>query len=331
MVVHEALLDEGDDIVDTPGSLAGNFFAGCSRSGLCCTLIRAAARGDLEKVKRCLAAKKNITKLLFCQHVGEFASRTAAQYGHAHIMDVLLAEWERRATGDLWLMIDRLQRDVLCIACQSGNLEMAVRVLWARNTVCDQGEIMLFGSPSLVRPEVSCSIEFFRKIIQVMRECLDYAGRKMSPRWLKEVLENAIKFGSLPHVETVLDEMDPNQSGKIFTHHPRLMSAVFRSRCASILRCVLLRYPKVFTHNAKSNPVVVINKYYWPTGARLLVEAGAKCKGSVPAEHAGILTLSLEEKCRIVARRSLKSPLSENVEKLPLPAKAKRRFLYRWS
>ena len=92
-----------------------------------------------------------------------------------------------------------------------------------------------------------------------------------------------------------------------------------------------VRYPKVFIRDAQSDPVALINEYYWPTGARLLVEAGAKCKGGVPAQHVGVLTPSLEQSCRIAVRRSLKSPLLENVEKLPLPAKVKRRFLYQRS
>ena len=187
-------------------------------------------------------------------------------------------------------------------------------------------------SSRLVRPEVFCTAEFLRKVILAIVDRLDRLGYKLNPRcpWLKVVLENAMKFHSRPHVEVLLDEMDPNRSGDIFTDHPWLMPAVFRSRCASILRCVLIRYPEAAIRNAECDPAVVINSYHWPAGARLLVEAGAKCKGGVPAEHVGILTLSLEDRCRIAVRRSLKSPLSENVKKLPLPAKVKRRLVYQY-
>ena len=143
-------------------------------------------------------------------------------------------------------------------------------------------------------------------------------------------MENAVKLHSRAHVDVLLDEMDPNRSGDIFTDHPWLMSAVFRSRCASILRCILVRYPEAAILNAQCDPAVVIKSYHSLAGARLLVEAGAKCKGSVPTEHAGILTLCLEDRCRIAVRRSLKNPLSENVKKLPLPAKAKRRRVYQY-
>ena len=326
-VVQQASLDGGGDIVDTPLHFAGYSFVLCLGRGLCCTLIRASARGDLEKVKKCLAVEKDITKQIFCNHFGDSAARVAAQYRHTHIVEALFAEWERRAvSSDSNARIALLRQDVLYIACRSGNLEMAVSMLRARNGVWDNVKMSL--PEILLRPEVYFTTEILRKAVLVMREILDNAFYKGSPHWLKRLLVNAIEFRSLLHVEAVLDEMDPNRSGKIFTDHPWLMSKVFRSRCASILRSVLVRYPEVFINDAESDPVVVINRYHWPTGARLLVEAGAKCKGSVPAEHAGFLTLSLEERCRIVVRRSLKSPLSENVEKLPLPAKAKRRFLY---
>ena len=213
------------------------------------------------------------------------------------------------------------------IACRNGNIDMAVSMLWAMDVVWAPKHPRRI-SKQLVRPEVICMAEFLRKVILVIMDRLDNAGLKMNPEWCKQVLENAIKLRKRHHVEVLLDELDLNRSGIIFTDHPWLMRAVLRSRCASILRCVLVRYPEAAVCNAECDPAVVIESYDWPAGARLLVEAGVQCKGSVPAERAGILTLSLEDKCRIVARRCIKSPLSENVKKLPLPENAKRRFLY---
>ena len=193
-------------------------------------------------------------------------------------------------------------------------------MLRTRNDVWDQ--LKLLCPHNLLPPVDCCTTEILLAVVLVMRESLDNDGHKMSQRWLKQLLVNAIKFRSLPHVATVFDEMDPNRSGSIFTDHSWLMHAVFRSRCASILRCVLVRYPEVFINDAKSNPVVVINLYYWPTGACLLVEAGVKRKGSVPAEHAAILTLSLEERSRIVCS-TLKpqEPIVRKCEKAALPSK----------
>ena len=332
MAVRQASLGGGNDSVDTQRVLAGNSVFGCLGSGLCCTLIRASARGDLETVKSCLAVKEfqSFPVSTFCHHVREWAVRIAAQYGHTPIVEAYFVEWEKRAKYDDWMNIYLLRRDVLAIACRSSNFEMVVSLLRIRNENWDEELSELFNF-NFVRSELYCTTEFLRKVSLVVRENRESYGDQINSRWLPEVLKSAVKFRSLPHVETVLDEMDPNRSGRVFTDHPWLMCAVFKSRCASILRCVLVRYPEVFIHDAQSDPVALINEYCWPAGARLLVEAGAKCKGGVPAQHAGILTPSLEQSCRIAVRRSLKSPLLENVEKLPLPAKVKRRFLYQRS
>ena len=232
------------------------------------------------------------------------------------------------------------RQEALWIAFRDHNLEMAVSILWEIDDI--------LGEPQscLVRPEVFCPAEFLRKVILEFMERLDRLGDKTNPlrQWLKVVLENAIKLRSRPHVEVLLDVMDPSRSGSIFTDHTWLMDAVFQSRCASILRCLLVRYPEgafdstcytamvIVNHwpapHINCDPVTVIRRYHWLAGARILVEAGVKCYSGMPAEHAGILTLSLEDRCRIAVRCSLKSPLSESALKLPLPAKVKRRLLY---
>ena len=220
MVVRQASLGGGNDSVDSQRVLAGNSFFGCHRSGLCCcTLIRASARGDLETVKSCLAVKEfqSFPESTFCHHVREFAVRVAAQYGHTHIVEAFFVEWERRAVRSdhqrRMIIIDYLRRDVLNIACRSSKFEMVVSILRARNEAWHQE---LYSFSSMVRPEVYCTTEVLRKVSLVMSEILDSCGDKLAPFWLEQVLKNAIKFRSLPHAETVLDEMNPNRSGTIF-------------------------------------------------------------------------------------------------------------------
>ena len=303
-------------------------FKGCRLwSAPCCKLIQASMRGDLAEVERYLAVQEKRMRL-FCPHVNEYVVKAAAEHGHTHIVDTILAEWQRRASSLERLIIHWTREEMLWTACRDGNLEMAVSMLLAIDDIF--GSKHSPRSSRLVCPEIFCKAEFLRKVISAVVARLDRLGYKMNPGcpWIKVMLENAVKLHCRPHVEVLLNEMDPNQSGDIFTDHPWLMSAVFRSRCASILRCVLVRYPEAVICNAECDPAVVIKSYHWPAGARLLVEAGAKCKGGVPAEHGGILTLSLEDRCQIAVRRSLKSLLSQNVKKLPLPAKVKRRLLY---
>ena len=223
MVVRQASLGGGDDSVDTQRVLAGNSVFGCLGSGLCCTLIRASARGDLETVKSCLAVKEfqSFPESTFCHHVREFAVRVAAHYGHTHIVEAFFFEWERRAEDDHsdWV-IYWLREDVLSIACRSSNFEMIVSLLRARNENWDEELAELFGKFNFVRCELYCTTEFLRKVSLVVRESRESYGDQINSRWLPEVLKSAIKFRSLPHVETVLDEMDPNRSGKVFTDHP---------------------------------------------------------------------------------------------------------------
>ena len=64
-VVQQASLDGGGDIVDTPLHFAGNSFVLCLGRGLCCTLIRALARGDLEKVKNAWQSKRILASRFF--------------------------------------------------------------------------------------------------------------------------------------------------------------------------------------------------------------------------------------------------------------------------
>ena len=342
-LVLQAALYGGDDSVDTLRCFVGDSFVrkvisdfkdSQLRSELCCKLIQASMRGDMAEVERCLPIEGSGMHL-FCSHVSEYVVKAAADHGHTHIVNTLFAKWEWISSGcERFFSADLGRDEVLWVACRDDNLEMAVSMLFVGDDFMRSNQSLpLVPCPCLpIRPEVFGTAEFLRKVISAIVERLGRLGHKLNPggRWLKMVLENAIKLHSRPHVEVLLDEMDPNQSGDIFTDHPWLMPAVFQSRCASILRCILIRYPEAAIHNADCDPAVVIKSYHWPAGARLLVEAGAKCKGGVPAEHAGILTLSLENRCRIAVRCSLKSPLSENVMKLPLPAKVKRHLLYQY-
>ena len=299
---------------------------------MCCQFMKATLRGDFEEVESCLAAMLNsnggFTSL--CKHFGETFLTAAAECGHLHIVNAILDGWGKRLVSPVVGRRRNIAQDLLWVAFRDGHFEMAVRVLL-------EGDISRYPKMGrekrFVRPEVfMCTAEFLRKVLRVIVEHLEKTRQKINDEWFKRVLVQAIKLRRRRHVETLLDEIDPSRLRREvhFIDHPDFMEAVLRSRSASILRCVLIRYPETAIGNAECDPAVVIKKYHWPTGARLLVEAGVKCKDGVPPEHAGILTLSLEDRCRIVARLCIKSPRSENVKKLPLPGKAKIRLLYEW-
>ena len=280
-LVLQAALYGGDDSVNTLRSLVGDSFVReviskfkdrQLRSGLCCELIQASMRGDMAGVERCPAFRGNKIHW-FCPHVNEYVVKAAAEHGHTHIVNILLAERRRKTSSceRLWKGMDWRREEVLWIACRDDNLEMAVSALWAVDDLLRSNQSPPSAPISClpIRPEVFCTAEFLRKVISEIVERLGRLGHKLNPRcpWLKEVLGNAIKLHSHPHVEVLLDEMDPNRSGDFFTDHPWLMSAVFRSRCASILRCVLVRYPEAVIRNVECDPAVVLKSYHWPAGS----------------------------------------------------------------
>ena len=133
----------------------------------------------------------------------------------------------------------------------------------------------------------------------------------------------------------VLDEMDPNRSWKIFTDHQWLMHAIFRTRCASILRCVLVdvRYPRCsstmpsLTLSGGDQRVLLGDWSSFTCGSRCKMQR--QCASRTRRNFDTLPGTKVLDGSTLKAQ--VKSPLSKNVEKLPLPEKAKRRFLYQWS
>ena len=172
--------------------------------------------------------------------------------------------------------------------------------------------------------------EFLRGVLPLIRDRFGKAGRKFNPLWLRHMLNYAIIQRKRQHVAILLDEIDEDRSA--FEECPCEMRTILRSRSTAILRDVLIRYPKAPAKIADCDPLLAIQECHWPAGARLLVEAGAQIQGIISPKFVELLSLSLEERSRIVARRHMKLPLSQNVDLLPLPRQVKRRFLYkRWS
>ena len=294
-------------------------------------LLSASLRGDVAKVERLLARapgpragrsrpvqeRTGFFHLLF-EEDDVHPATAAADFGHTAVVDALLARLPRPSLSqfDCW----RLSFDeVWSIACHRSNFAMAASVLSA------------MGIPAIRYEEVSkCLVgtaEFFRDVLSLIRTRLSEAGRKFRPDWLTDMLNDAIYDRQRHHVRALLDEIDQDRS--LFFKLPWSMRTFLHSRSAAILRDVLIRHPEAPTRILDCDPLRAIQDYHWAVGARLLVEAGAKIEGPVPPKFVGLLSLSLEDRCRIVVRRHTKLPLSQNVDQLPLPRKVKRRLLYR--
>ena len=289
-------------------------------------LLSASLRGDVAKVERLLARagrsrpvqeRTGFDHLLF-EEDDVHPATAAADFGHTAVVDALLARLPRPSLSHFdcrSLSFDQ----VWSVACQRSNFVMAASVLSA------------MGIRALRYKEVSnCLVgtaEFFRDVLSLIRTRLSEAGRKFPPNWLMGMLNDAIYDRQRHHVRSLLDEIDQDRS--LFFKLPRSMRTFLDSRSAAILRDVLFRHPEAPTRILDCDPLRAIQDYHWAVGARLLVEAGAKIEGPVPPKFVGLLSLSLEDRCRIVVRRHTKLPLSQNVDQLPLPRKVKRRLLYR--
>ena len=282
-------------------------------------LLSASLRGDVAEVERLLAAGSSTRldqeRTVFYQFRSkeDDVLRAAAEFGHTAVADALLPRLAERGWHS------GLCCSVWKTACRRSNFAMAASVLSANGIYAVHYlHVCLEGTP-----------EFFRDVLSLARVHLSETFQTSWP-WLWEVLEDAIEHRQRHHVRILLDEFDEDR--RVFDDYPwDMMETVLRSRSTAILRYVLTRYPEVLTNIGNCGPLRAIQDYHWPVGARLLVEAGAKIKGIVPSKFVCLLSLSLEDKCRIVVRRHMKLPLCRNVDQLPLPGKVKRRLLYHWA
>ena len=331
--VTKAVLFEDNDSLDTLRKTLGHRFVNQvvadqqerlrSRS----ELLSASLRGDLAEVDRLLIELPGLCSSQYgwpwyksvlwfgCNDLDPITA--AAELGHTAVVSRLFASSEKESqclvfeTGGLW-----------SIACRRSNLEMAANLL-------SMTDITWY-----IREERACTLcdciegtpEFFRGALSMIRACLGDAGLELYADWLREMLDFAILLRRRHHVAIFLDEIDQDTS--LFNEYPWNMQSILQVRSAALLRDVLIRYPEAPGHIPDCDPLLAIQDYHWPVGARLLVEAGAKIQGKVPSNFAELLSLSLEDRCRIVVRRHMKFPLSQSVGRLPLPGKAIRRLLY---
>ena len=329
--VTQAVLYRDDNSLDTLREFLGNRFVRPvveeeqTKIQSHSELFSASLRGDVAKVKR-LLARINLSRfptfqvILPVQWNGLDSLKAAAELGHTAVVNALLAS-STLQRGPTFGCFD-CDEEVFSIACRRSNYTMAAN------------RLSMLGIERFLRENTEClsdclrgTPEFLRGILSLIRSLLSEAGRKFNPHWLRGMLNYAILHKGRHHVGVLLDEIDQHRS--LFDEYPWNMQAIFLSRSAAILRDVLIRYPEAPTDCADCDPLLAIQDYHWPMGARLLVEAGAEIEGKVPLKFARLLSLSLEDRCRIAVRRHMKLPLAQNVDQLPLPGKVKRRLLYR--
>ena len=253
-----------------------------------------------------------------------------AELGRVDLVEALLAELQSKVGKVLEIMsMILVGGGGFRVAWRKGDFPMASSVLSALCTCADAKEpwqVLSFIKASL-RDTALCPAQFLESILAWMKANIANDVHTFYPEWLGQMARKAIWVHGRPHLEILLDEID--RIGNLFQDLPWLLSVVFRSKSTSILRFFILRYPEASINHTGSDPVKVLQDYHWTIGARILVEAGAVTKCNIPQEYAELFKLSLEDRCRIVARRNIQRPLEQSVHQLPLPLPVKRRILYR--
>ena len=248
-----------------------------------------------------------------------------AELGRVNLVEALLVELQSK-DRDAVVDIDCVHQKLFHVACRKDDFALASSMLSAMCSSWNQGEMPPVFT-TMLNDNALCTAEFLEKFLLWMRASLAKDGQEMSPDWFKEMVCNAIELRRPSHLKVLLNEID--RIGNPFDFQ-WFVPAVLDPKSAAILRLVLLRYPEASIEDTGFDPVQVLQSHCWPVGARMLVEAGATARSNIPSEHAEIFKLSLEDKCRIVARRNIQHPLVQNVQHLPLPSCVKRRLLYRW-
>ena len=250
-----------------------------------------------------------------------------AWHGRVDLVEALLADLQSKLwdAGTQTLDMDWACQKVLQVAIRRSNFALASRMLSAVRISWNQRD-----TPAIFAMLIShCgvyTVEFLEHFLLWVRASSAKDGHQMNPLWFGKLLFNAIQLRKPSHVEMLLDEIDKLRN--LFEVFSWFLDAVLRYKSTAILRIVLLRYPEASIKDKRCDPSNVLREHHWTVGARLLVEAGATTKGKIPPEHGELFRLSLEDRCRIVARRNVKRPLERNVRQLPLPVKVKHRFLY---
>ena len=327
----------------------------------CCGLFSASLRGDLAEVEAILAggllrdcesctiANQNRKHLCYYEDEEKFmrevsvcdAATVAASRGHVSVACRLLAYM--RSNESVYHAVDQrtARSRVLSVAAEKKDLAMAKAI--GINTVDDMSVFFKLDASAndlksilaAMRRNTAEMIETEGTGNDVTRDRLyliDFFTRQSF--FVKHWLVLAVAAHQQHHVIALLDVLVKESSSwrsdeeAEFTRW--LVDECGRARSTLILREVLVGWPAFYAMPKIYDPVQMMREHKWPGGARLLVEAGCHVSPTVQHEHQDLFSLSLEDRCRIVARRSLKHPLSESLEKLPLHSRVKLRFLYRY-
>ena len=310
----------------------------------CGSLFEASLHGDLEKVKSLLAEDKSgaCTERFWLFEYDSFleiSAYAAIARGHVDVLKELFSH--QRKFCSVSKMRDLLM-SVVDYASLRSNIPLAV-------------EMINHGAAAVDVPE------YFRVIFQNIGD--DPAALDKAFSYARRSLDSTIHHINL-RSGTVIDPRDPfflAFGSAVLGRKRRVVGAllemlsndeslwrssnglpcprfiVLSARSLPILRKILVDAPYSFVAKLRDYLYFDANArnlkmWQWLAGARLLLGAGCLTLTQakhLPPECAKQFKPSLEEMCQKVIRANLKRPLSQSVEKLPLPGVVKRGLLFK--
>ena len=313
-----------------------------SGSSACVCLFKASLLNDLEEVKRILAADNNgiYTReplapfTCICDSMLDVSAWGATARGHIDVLKELLSH--QRKFG-LVSMTKELLLNVVALASLTNNILVATEVINHDVAAADVSEAfrVIFTN---ICDDPAALVEAFsnaRRSLGNTSHHVDLRSRTViderDPFFI--AFSTAVQLRKRGHVGALLEMLSHDESLWSFSTNglPCSVEDVLRARSLPILRKMLVAAPHSFVNKDECHYATVWN-FEWFSGAWLLVGAGALSpfrRKDIPAKYAMQFTPSLEEMCQTVIRVNLKRPLSQSVEKLPLPKVVKRSLLFK--
>ena len=304
----------------------------------CVCLFKASLLGDLEEVKRILAADNK--GIYATEPFPPFTSETmldisawgATARGHIDVLKELLSH--QRKFGSV-CMTKELLLNVVALASLTNNIFMATEVINHHVAAADVSEAFRVIFANICDNPVALveAFSYARQSLGNTSHHVDHRSRivinKRDPFFI--AFSTAVQLRKRRHVGALLEMGSHDESLWSFSTNGLPCSGVdvLRARSLPILRKMLVTAPHSFV--IKGRYATVWN-FKWFSGAWLLVGTGALSpfrRKDIPAKYAMQFTPSLEGMCQRVTRVNLKRPLSQSVEKLPLPKVVKRSLLFK--
>ena len=303
-------------------------------------LFRASLLGDLEEVKRILAADNNgiyasESFLPFtCDTMLDISAWGATARGHIDVLKELLSH--QRKFCSVWVTKELLL-NVVALASLTNNIFMAMEVINHAVAAVDVSEAfrVIFANICDDRAALVEAFSYARQSLGNTSHHVDLRSRtvidKRDPFFI--AFSTAVQLRKRHHVGALLEMLSHDENLWSFSTNglPCSVEDVLRARSLPILRQMLVDAPHTFVNKDEGHYATVWN-FKWFSGAWLLVGAGALSpfrEKHIPAKYAMQFKPSLEEMCQTVIRVNLKRPLSQSVEQLPLPKVVKKSLLFK--